>query len=144
MFPTDTVLTTYFKTDDIRNFIYTKHNGDNAKLRISSFIPQRQRIQPNFMNHPYQTTYQTNTTRTTRTTTSTLVSPLTQSLCSYNWENANSGVFILKTHNISTNFVHFIHTNLCTSSIPKNLWTIDYEQFRTFHLSPHESVTGCL
>ena len=33
----------------IRNFMYTKYNGDNPKLRI--FIPQRQRIQPNFINH---------------------------------------------------------------------------------------------
>ena len=73
-----------FKTDDIRNFMYTKHNGDNAKLRIFSFIPQRQRIQPNFMNHTYQTTNQANTTRTTKTTTLALVSPLTQTLCSYN------------------------------------------------------------
>ena len=93
----------------MRNLMYTKHNGDNAKLRIFSFIPQRQRIQPNFMNHTYQTTKHTNTTRTTKTTTSTLVSPLTQSLCSYNWGNANSGVFIFKLRNKLTNFVHFIH-----------------------------------
>ena len=37
------------KTYVIRNFIYTKHNGYNPKLRI--FIPQRRRIQPNFINH---------------------------------------------------------------------------------------------
>ena len=37
------------KTYAIRNFMYTKHNKDNPKLRI--FIPQRQRIQPNFINH---------------------------------------------------------------------------------------------
>ena len=37
------------KTYAIRNFMYTKYNGDNPKLRI--FIPQRQRIQPNFINH---------------------------------------------------------------------------------------------
>ena len=73
-----------FKTDGIRNFMHTKHNGDNAELRIFSFIPQRQRIQPNFMNHTYQTTNQTNKTRTTKTTTSAWVSPLTQSLYSYN------------------------------------------------------------
>ena len=42
-----------FKTDGIRNFMHIKHNGDNAKLRIFSFIPQRQ---PNFLNHTYQTT----------------------------------------------------------------------------------------
>ena len=36
-----------FMTNGIRNFIYTKHNEGNAKLRIFSFIPQRQRIQPN-------------------------------------------------------------------------------------------------
>ena len=32
------------KTDGIKNFMYTKHNGDNAKLRIFSFIMQRQSI----------------------------------------------------------------------------------------------------
>ena len=37
------------KTYAIRNFMYTKHNGDNPKLRI--FILQRRRIQPNFINH---------------------------------------------------------------------------------------------
>ena len=73
-----------FKTDSTRNFMYTKHNGDNAKLRVFSFIPRQQRLQPNFMNRTYQTSKHTNTTRTTKRTTSTLVSPLTQSLCSYN------------------------------------------------------------
>ena len=98
-----------FKTDSIRNFMYTKHNGDNAKLRIFSFIPQRQRIQPSFMNLTYQTTKHTNTTQTIKATTSTQVSPLTHRLCSYNWDNANSGVFVFKLCNKSTNFVHFIH-----------------------------------
>ena len=37
------------KTYAIGNFMYTKYNGDNPKLRI--FIPQRQQIQPNFINH---------------------------------------------------------------------------------------------
>ena len=50
------------KKNDIRNFMYTKHNGDNSKLRVFSFIPQRQRIQPNFMNRLWETT--TNTTNT--------------------------------------------------------------------------------
>ena len=40
---------------DIRNFMYTKHNGDNAKLRILSFIPQRQQVQLNFMNDSIRT-----------------------------------------------------------------------------------------
>ena len=98
-----------FKTDGIRNFMYAKHNGDNAKLRIFSFIPQRQRIQPNFMNCTYQTTKRTNTTRTKKTATSTWVSPLTQSLRSYNWDRANSGVFTFKLRNKAISFVHFIH-----------------------------------
>ena len=42
-------------TDGIRNFMYAKHNGDNAKLRIFSFMPQRQGIQPNFMNDSIRT-----------------------------------------------------------------------------------------
>ena len=70
-----------FKTDGITKFMYTKHNGGNPKLRTLSFIPQRQSIQPNFMN-PNQTTKQTNTTQKTKTMTSMWVSPLTQSLCS--------------------------------------------------------------
>ena len=37
------------KTFALRNFMYTKHNRDNPKLRI--FIPQQRRIQPNFINH---------------------------------------------------------------------------------------------
>ena len=37
------------KTYAIRNFMYTKHNGYKPKLRI--FLPQRRRIQPNFINH---------------------------------------------------------------------------------------------
>ena len=65
------------KTYAIRNLIYTKYNGDNPKLRIISFIPQQRRIQPNFINHTYQTT-----TQTTKTTTLTWVSPPTQILCS--------------------------------------------------------------
>ena len=44
-----------FMTDGIRNFMYTKHNGDKAKLRIFFLIPQRQRIQPNFMNDSIRT-----------------------------------------------------------------------------------------
>ena len=44
-----------FNTYGIRNFMYTKHNGDKKKLRIFSFILQQQSIQPNFMNQTYQT-----------------------------------------------------------------------------------------
>ena len=36
--------------DGIKNFMYTKQDEDCAKLRIFSFIPQRQRKQLNFMN----------------------------------------------------------------------------------------------
>ena len=42
-------------TDGIRNFMYSKHNGDNAKLRIFSYIPQQQRIQPSFMDDRIRT-----------------------------------------------------------------------------------------
>ena len=121
------------KTYAIRNVMYTKDNRDNLKLRIFSFIPQQRRIQPNFINHTYQTTNQTSTTQTTKTTTSTWVSPLTQNLCSYNWDNANSGVFIFKFQPISknsysTNFVHFMHHQFVHFINPENLyvywWTI--------------------
>ena len=72
------------KTYATRNFMYTKHNGDNPKLRIFSFISEQRRMQPNLMNYTYQTTNQTNTTQTSKTTTSKWVSPPTQSLRSCN------------------------------------------------------------
>ena len=101
------------KTYAIRNFKYTKHNGDSPKSRIFSFIPQRRPVQPNFMNHTYQTTNQTNRIQTTKTTTSTWVSPLTQSLCSYNWDNANFGVFIFQKVHIQP--ISYIHPSpICT------------------------------
>ena len=46
-----------FMTDGIRNFMYTKHNGNYAKLKIFSFIPQRQCKQPNFMNDSIRISY---------------------------------------------------------------------------------------
>ena len=57
---------------------------------------------------------QTKQTQTIKTTRLTWVSPLTQSLCFYNWDNANSGVFIFKFQPISknsysTNFIYLIH-----------------------------------
>ena len=128
----------------------TEYNGDNPKLSIFSFIPQRRRIQPNFMNHTYQTTTQTNTTQTTKTTTSTWVSPLTQSLCSYNWDNANSGVFILtfqpiSKNSYSTNLVHLFHPSpICTFHWSRKTCTWLDEQFHTFHPSLYESITSCL
>ena len=104
----------YFKTDSMRNFMYTKHNRGNAKLRIFSFIPQRQRIQPNFMHHKYQTTKQ---------------NPNNQN------NDTNAG-FMFKFWNKSTNFVQFcaLHRS------PKACTWLD-ERFRTFHPSLHESLT---
>ena len=90
-----------FMTDGIRNFMYTKHNGDNAKLIIFSFIPQLQRIQPNFMNdsiktfHTYQTTKHKNTHN-----------PNNQIL-QYSYSNSARNWPISYISSI-TNFVHFI------------------------------------
>ena len=97
-----------FVTDGIRNFMYTKHNRDNAKLRIFSFIPQRQRIQPNFMNDSIRTfihTKQLNThthAHTTRTT----------KFCS---------IHIQTTQEID--FVHFIHHKFCKFNRPPKIFT---------------------
>ena len=124
------------KTYAIRNFMYTKYNGDNPKLNIFLFIPQRRRIQPNFMNHTYQTTNQTNNPNNQNkdinvgftTNTSFVLLQLRQ-----------RKFWSIHTH-ISTNFKKFIFnqsrtfissiTNLYISLIPKNLyvawWTISY------------------
>ena len=61
-------------TDGIRNFMYTKHNRDITKLRIFSFIPQRQRIQPNFMNDSIRTFIHTKQLNTHKTQTTKLCS----------------------------------------------------------------------
>ena len=95
------------KTYVIRNFMHTKikdilfHTGTTRYTTqfCESDIPNNK---PNKHNPNNQTT------------ASTWVSPLTQSLRSYNWDNANSGVFILtfqpiSKNSYSTNFVHFIH-----------------------------------
>ena len=42
-------------TDSTTKFMNTKHNGNNTKLRIFSFILERQRIQPNFLNDNLRT-----------------------------------------------------------------------------------------
>ena len=123
------------KTYAIRNFMYTKYNGDNPKLSIFLFIPQRRRIQPNFMNHTYQTTNQTNTTQTTKTTTSTWVSPQhkvcaltteTTQILEYSYSHFNQ---FQKIHIQPISYISSI-TNLYISLIPKNLyvawWTISY------------------
>ena len=86
-----------FMTDGIRNFMYTKHNGDNAKLRIFSFIPQQQRIQPNFMDDSIKTFIHTKQLNTH-------IQP----------EQPNSAVFTFKLHKKLTDFVHFIHHKFCT------------------------------
>ena len=130
----------------IRNVMYAKNNGYNLKLRIFSFIPQRRRIQPNFINDTYQTTNQTSTTQTTKTATSTWVSPQhkicaltteTAQILEYSYSNFNQ---FQKIHIQPISYISCI-TNLCISSIPKTCTCID-EQFRTFHPSLHESVTG--
>ena len=97
--------------DDIRNFMSTKHNGDNAKLIISSFTPQRQRIKANFMSDSIRNfihdTYQT--TKHTHTHTQP--------------EQPNSAVFIFKHCKILVDLVHFIHHKFCTFHQPPKLCT---------------------
>ena len=136
------------KTYAIRNFMYTKHNGDNPKLRIFSFIPQRRPMQPNFINHTYQTKNQTNTTQTTKATTSMWASPLTQSLLLQLRQHKFWSIHI----QISINFKKFIFNRfrifhaspICAFRRSWKTCTWLDEQFRTFHQSLHESITHCV
>ena len=95
-----------FMTDGIRNFMYTKHNGDNAKLRIFSLILQRQRIQLNFMNDSIETFIDTKQLNTR-----------TQP------EQPNSAVFIFKLRKKLADFIHFIHHKFCTFHRPPKICT---------------------
>ena len=121
-----------FKTDGIRNFMYTEHNRDNAKLRIFSFIPQRQRIQPNFMNHTYQTTNQTNTTRTTKKTTLTWVSPLKFVLLQLRQHKYWS----IQISQLINEFCTFHPSPLCTLHLSRKTCTWLEEQFCTKTTTP--------
>ena len=109
-----------FMTDGIRNFMYTKHNGDNAKLRIFSFIPQRQRIKTNFMNDSIRTfihTIQlnTHTTRTTKFCSIHIQTP------HKNWPVSYISSITILVHFIDSqksvlcllsSFIHFIHESV--------------------------------
>ena len=117
-----------FMTNGIRNFMYTKHNVDNAKLRIFSFIAQRQRIQPNFMNYSIRTFIHTKQLNTH-----------TQP------EQPNSAVFIFNgpISNISsiTNFVHFIDPQKSVLSLLNNFVHFIHPYM---NLLPTEIGTICL
>ena len=69
---------------------------------------------PNIQTHPNNQDNDINVGFTTK-----------KSLCSYNWDNVNSEVFIFKLRNKSVSFVYFIH-----------------HQFSTLHLSPKFCVLG--
>ena len=117
--------------DGIRHFVYTKHNGDNAKLKIFFIIPQRQRIQPNFKNDnirtfpsyiPNNLTYKYNLNNKNNDINVGFTSNK-QNLCSYNWDNANSRVFTFRLHNKFVQSYRFpLSTILQSSSIVKNLY----------------------
>ena len=115
------------KTYAIRNFMYTKHNRDNPKLRIFSFISEQRRIQANFMNHTYQTRNQTNTNQTTKTTTSTWVSPQ-HKVCALTTEATQILEYSYSNFNqfqkIQIKPISYISSfnNLYILSIPKNLY----------------------
>ena len=136
-----------FMIDGIRNLMYTKHNADKTKLRIFSFIPQRQRKQPNFMNDIVRIWYipnnktHTHTTRTAKTMASSWLLLVTQSLWSYIWDNEKSAVFIFKLCKKLASFVHLIHHQFGTLHRFPKIWTWFDVWFRTFHPFSHESAT---
>lgn len=72
-------------------------------------MPQRQRMHPKFMHHTKETSKHTKASQTIKSATSKWLSMLTQSLYSYNWDNANSGVITFKPSKKLTSFVHFIN-----------------------------------
>ena len=95
-------------------------------LRIISFIPQRQRMQANFMNHTYQTTNQTNNPNNQNndisvgftTNTKFALTTETTQIQEFSYSNFNQ---FQKIHIQPISYISCI-TNLCISSIPKNLY----------------------
>ena len=99
-------------TVNIRFFIHTIHNGDNAKLTIFSFVSHRKRMQLDFMTDIIR--FFTHTMYNGENAKLRIFSFLTQRHCIqsnfmtdtirffiptiHNGENANSAVFTLKLH----------------------------------------------
>ena len=54
-----------FFTGNIRTFMRIMHNGDSAKLKILSFILQRQLVQPSFMNDALELSFRPRLQRAT-------------------------------------------------------------------------------
>ena len=101
-----------FMTDGIRNFMYTKHNEDNAKLRIFSFIPQRQRMQPNFMNDSIRTFIHTKQLSTHTHNPNKQILQYSYSNSARNWP--------ISCISFITNFVHFIDPQKSALSLLSN------------------------
>ena len=105
------------KTYAMRNFMYTKHNVDNLHTATTTYTTQfYQSYIANNKPNKHNPNNQNNDINVGFTTT--------QSLCSYNWDSANSGVFIFKFQPISknsysTNFVHAIYHQFVHIIIPE-------------------------
>ena len=104
-------------TDGIRNLMYTKHNGENAKLTIFSFIRQLQRIQPNFMDDSIRTLIH-NKQLNTHTQPDNQILQYSYSNSARNWPISYISSITNFVHFIDpqksalsllSNFVHFIH-----------------------------------
>ena len=130
-----------FKIEGIRNFIYNKHNGDKAKLRLFSLKPQRQRIQSNFMNYPYQSMshniglYKYNQSNDIKVGFTTRTKFMLLQLRQRNFWSIHIQILQLIDQ-----YCSFHPSPICTLHRSRKTCTWLDEQFRTFHPSLHESV----
>ena len=123
--------------------MHTKHNRDYPKLRIFSFLLEQRRMQPNFMNHTYQTS---------KNNPNNLNNDINVGF------TTNTKLVILQLRQrkfwsihiqISTNFKKFTFNQfrtfhpspICTFHNSWKTCTWLDEQLRTFHPSLHASVT---
>ena len=128
-------------TVNVRFFIHTIHNGDNAKLTIFSFVSHRQRMPLDFMTDIIR--FFTHTMYNRENAKLRIFSFLTERHCIqsnfmtdtirffiptiHNGENANSAVFTLKLHTKSTPQTTKLNDLLIFSYIECSM--------ETFHLS---------
>ena len=108
--------------------MYTKHNEDNAQLRIFSFIPQRQRIQANFMNDSIRIFIHTKQLNTHTHSPGNQILQYSFSNSARNWpisyiSSITNFVHFIDPHKsvlgLLSNFVHFIQPYM--NPLPK--WT---------------------
>ena len=110
-------------TDTIRASIHTIRNGDNEKLRILSFIIQRQPVQPYFMTDTIHFSYIPCRTEATHTKSTPQTTKLYVFWCLPTYSALTFPPICDWLANFVNSFAHFTHSYIAIHTVPpQNLY----------------------